>query len=384
MKIAFVDFGGLNAEIVKNIFACEGVEPDAFYTLSPSDDIGFRRGYGIFRDTADVLIVADGAKFDLKSTVAEFLGTSLTENENARKMLEERGERDFSGALMPFEATLIPNDLGLYQGFIAEDRDFTLIVLSGVAEEFYACCKKFVLPYLSAKNGITKTLVFKCFADKTDVSCRLEETRKKHAFDFVVFEDCGDVTVTVLFKDIAESECRAATRDIAGCLKDVCYADGNAGLSETLFALLKLGGRKISVAESFTGGRVVSAIIKNAGASAYLHEGIVCYSDESKVLRTGVSASDIKKFGAVSAQIAYQMVSGLLKTGKCDIAVATTGLAGPDGDGTGKPVGLCYVAAGTKSGIHTYKFLFDGNRERITSQGVNAALFSAVKTIKNI
>ena len=111
-------------------------------------------------------------------------------------------------------------------------------------------------------------------------------------------------------------------------------------------------------------------------------EGIACYSDVSKVGRLGVKAEDIVNNGAVSSVVAYQMAAGLLKSGNCDIAVATTGLSGPDGDGSGKPVGLCYIAVGTKGGVHTYKMNLKGDREKITATAVNAALFLAVKNIR--
>ena len=328
MKTAFLNFGGIAFNDVEKIFSRGGISIDTVQRISPTDDIGFRRGYETFRDTADALIIADGAAFDLKAAVAEFCETSLIENENARKMLEEKGFSDFSGALMPAEATLIPNDTGAYQGFVVEERDFILIVLPGDTEGFFAACKKYILPYFAAKSGIDKTHVFKCFAKKTDVEKLLLPVKEKHGFTFTITEDFGDVTVTVAFRNFVAEEYRAAMRDVAFALKDICYADSDMGLSETLFTLLKLGGRKISVAESFTGGRVVAEIIKNSGASSVVHEGIVCYSDDSKTARTGVSASDVNTIGAVSAQVAYQMAYGLLKTGKCDVAIATTGQIG--------------------------------------------------------
>ena len=78
------------------------------------------------------------------------------------------------------------------------------------------------------------------------------------------------------------------------------------------------------------------------------------------------------------------MALGLLKSGNCDVAVSTTGIAGPKSDDTQKPVGLCYIAVGTKEGIHTYKFNLSGNREEITQKAKNKALFLAIKKLKKI
>lgn len=384
MKTALIAFGDFDISKAREMFRDCGIGLSAVLTLSPSDDIGFKRGYETFRDTADALIVADGAEFDLKETVAEFSGVSLIENDNARKSLEERGFSEFSGSLMPTDAIFIPNENGAYQGFALDDRDFTLVMLPNGENEFFPACEKYVLPYLTAKFGIGKSLVFKCFGEKTETEKLLNTAKEKFAFRFFIKDDGGDLKVCVFLRDISDSERRSAVREIAFALKDVCYADSDVSLSETLFTLLKLGGKKISVAESFTGGRVAAAIVKNAGASAYFSEGVVAYTNDSKTKRLFVSEEEISEFGAVSAKVAYRMASGLFKSGNPDIAIATTGLAGPDGDGSGVPVGRCFIAVGTKAGIHTYKFDFSGGREEITRRGVNAALFFAVKTIKNI
>ena len=384
MKTALLAFGDFDVKKARAMFMGGGIDLYAVQILSASDDIGFKRGYEVFRDMADVLIIADGADFDLKETVAEFSGSTLLENENARAALESRGFSDFSGALMPAEATFIPNEFGTYQGFALDERDFTLIMLPSSEREFFHACEKYALPYLSAKAGVSKRLVFKCFGIKREAEAILETVKENHAFTYTVSENHCDITVSLLFDTADEAEIRAATRDAAFALKDMCYADGNVSLSETLFTLLKLSGKTISVAESFTGGRVATEIVKNAGVSAYFCEGIVAYSNESKQLRLSVPERIIKEDGAVSAKTAYRMAAGLYKTANPDIVVATTGIAGPKGDGTDAPVGRCFIAAGGKNGIHTYKFDFSGDREEITKKGVNAALYFAVKTIKNL
>ena len=78
------------------------------------------------------------------------------------------------------------------------------------------------------------------------------------------------------------------------------------------------------------------------------------------------------------------MAVGLLKTGKCDLAISTTGIAGPKSDNTAKPVGLCYIGIGMKDGVHTYKYNLSGNREEITETAKNTALFLAIKKLKNL
>lgn len=196
-------------------------------------------------------------------------------------------------------------------------------------------------------------------------------------------ETNGDVKVELTFPTGKNRYSSDTLRFIVASLKDDIYAEYDVSLSQRLFDILKFKKLKISVAESFTGGRVVSSIINNSGASSVVREGVVCYSNESKTDRLGVSNDAILKDGAVSSVVAYQMATGLLKKG-VDVAISTTGIAGPNSDDTNKPVGLCYIGIGMKDGVHTYKLNLKGDREAITERGKNTALFLAIKNIKNI
>jgi nicotinamide-nucleotide amidase len=155
------------------------------------------------------------------------------------------------------------------------------------------------------------------------------------------------------------------------------YAEGNATLSQAAFELLLKSNRNISIAESYTGGNIVSKLITNPGASKVLTEGLVTYTEKSKVSRLGVEKNIIEKFSAVSSETAYEMATGLIKAG-ADIAMATTGYAGPEGDN----VGLCYLALGDKDGIHIFENRFEGNREQIISQGCDNAFYRLIQYLK--
>ena len=167
-------------------------------------------------------------------------------------------------------------------------------------------------------------------------------------------------------------------------LNDSLYALENVRVEEQLVRLLKLRGKKISVAESFTGGGVGKRIVSVAGASEVYFEGLNTYNEESKKLRLGVSEYTLKTYGAVSDQTVYEMASGLISTGNCDISIATTGLAGPKSDRSELPVGLCYIAIGSKEKVMVYRYKFDGNREDITQKAINYALFLAYCNLKNM
>ena len=167
-------------------------------------------------------------------------------------------------------------------------------------------------------------------------------------------------------------------------LEPYLYSVDETTLPEQIVLLLKEKGKRMSVAESFTGGGIASAITSVSGASAVFFEGITAYNEQSKIKRLGVKIETLQKFGAVSKDTAGEMTAGLLGTGDCDFALSTTGIAGPNSDDSGFPVGLCFIALGTKDGISVYRYHFQGNRKEITQTAKNYALFLAYKTLKNI
>ena len=400
MKTALIFFRNtgrtFDSDYYGKITACfenGGIEIQTVEILSEEDDLGFKRKIEQFKDTVDNLIVFDSANlsFDLKETVAEVTETNLVENENAKRFLDAvataDGENYSDGyAMIPLEATVIPNIRGAYQGFILDVNDFTLAVLPSKLEEAKPMCDKYVVPYLEKKSGMkVKRLVLKYFGNRSALNDTLVEALGLFGENFIysITEDNGDFTVDLNFGDGGASS-NDTIRYVVGKLKENIYAEFETTLGERLFDVLRLKKLRLSVAESFTGGRVVSSVIANPGASEFVHEGVVTYSNESKMERLGVSESDLNKHGAVSSVVAYQMAAGLIKRGGCDVAIATTGIAGPKSDDTEKPVGLCYIAVGMKDGVYTYKYNFSGTREEITETAKNTALFLAIKKLKNI
>ena len=288
----------------------------------------------------------------------------------------------------PIESSEIPNLNGSYKGFILDRKEFTLSVLPFELNQVKDMCDKRLLPYLEEKFGIKKKkLILKYFGDSTVLNDILAKAQKikENAFTWTIVEKHGDTKVEIFFPfDIDEQVKKEIVRFIVSNLQENIYADCDVGLGERLFDLLKLRKVKISLAESFTGGRVVAEIIKNSGASAFVNEGLVPYSNHSKMKRLGVQSKDLELQGAVSSVVAYQMALGLLRDENCDMAICTTGIAGPNSDDTDKPVGLCYIAIGMKDGIHTYCYRLSGTREQITETAKNTALFLAIKKLKTL
>lgn len=340
----------------------------------------------------NMLVFFDGkTRFDIKNVIADETGVAFAKDENAWRFVEavantKRVDLDEYSAVIPINSTLIPNVNGCLQGFITERDGMTLALLPENSDEYGVMCEKYVIPYLEKKYSIKrKRLVLKYFGSAELLEKTLEDAARvsEAKFTYDVSVSYGDYTVGLCFENYDDANVGIAIRHIVSTLKDDIYAEYDASLSERLFDLLRLRKMKIASAESFTGGRVISSIINNSGASSVVIEGLVSYSDESKQKLLGVKREDLAKEGAVSSIVAYQMATGLLNSTDCDVAIATTGLAGPNTDPSGKPVGLCYIAIGMKDGVHTYRFNFKGDRETITETAKNTALYLAIKKIKN-
>lgn len=138
--------------------------------------------------------------------------------------------------------------------------------------------------------------------------------------------------------------------------------------------LLADRGETLAVAESLTGGLVASRVTDVPGASRYLLEAVVAYSNAAKVRLLGVQDATLEAHGAVSEQVAMQMAEGARTRAGATWAVATTGIAGPTGATETKPVGLVYVAVAGPHGTRAERHVFGGDRLAVKASSAEAAL----------
>lgn len=139
-------------------------------------------------------------------------------------------------------------------------------------------------------------------------------------------------------------------------------------------ALAALKGKTLATAESCTGGGIGAALTGVPGSSAVFKGGIVSYCNEIKHRLLNVPQTLLEKCGAVSAPVAEAMAVGARNALQADVAVSVTGLAGPDGDAYGNPVGTVFIGYADAEGTVVEKFCFSGSREEIREQAVEAAL----------
>jgi|AGTN01.1.fsa_nt_gi competence/damage-inducible protein CinA C-terminal domain len=211
------------------------------------------------------------------------------------------------------------------------------------------------------------------FLDKSEIVKRLAICTPSIEYEL----EGGDMDYVLVFKDVDEDDAKTLDE----LFEDEAYGDGEMTLAETLVALLEDAGINIATAESCTGGMVASAIVDVSGASGVFYEGLVTYSNNSKIDRLGVGVDTLYERGAVSEETAVEMADGLLRDSVA-LGVSTTGIAGPQGGTPEKPVGLVYIAVVSEKHTDVYKNIFAGDRNAVRRQARNAALFYAIRHIK--
>ena len=163
--------------------------------------------------------------------------------------------------------------------------------------------------------------------------------------------------------------------------KVILHSDVLTHISESLQAHHKT----LSIAESCTGGLIASMLTKRSGVSAIFKGGLVTYSNDIKESWLGVSSETIDRYGAVSELCVREMLEGVLNASLSDFAIATSGIAGPDGGSVEKPVGTVYVGARNKEGaIIVERLLLEGDREYIQTQSAYHALKLLLHVGENI
>lgn len=154
------------------------------------------------------------------------------------------------------------------------------------------------------------------------------------------------------------------------------------GLATLLGGLLKKRGLKVTTAESCTGGWIAKTITDIPGSSAWFERGFVTYSNSAKIEMLGVSADLIECFGAVSEECVIAMAEGALRAARNDVAVAVSGIAGPDGGSAEKPVGTVWFGfAGMDGRTNALCRVLPGDREAIRRAAVDVALAGLIERL---
>lgn len=139
-------------------------------------------------------------------------------------------------------------------------------------------------------------------------------------------------------------------------------------------------GKQLAVAESCTGGWLAKCLTDISGSSGWFERGFVTYSNDAKREMLGVDAATLAEYGAVSEAVVREMAQGVLSHSPADIAVAISGIAGPGGGRSGKPVGtVCFAFAERSGDVQAMTCHFEGDREAVRRSAVHYALSQLVQ-----
>ncbi|HSP41895.1 MAG TPA: competence/damage-inducible protein A [Luteolibacter sp.] len=353
-----------------------------------------REAMGEAVERADVLLVTGGlgpTSDDLtREITAEVLGIELITDEAALRSIENffahRGrpmaQANLKQALVPVGADVLPNPNGTAPGVYVPPRlngrsHCAVFLLPGPPRELYPMFHAEVVPRLRALSGIEVppgmlTLRFTGIGE-SDFHQGIDDRLARIAgLEFGYCAHIGEVELRL----IGTPEAIGAARNIAveTFHKNLISEDGST-MEETVVRLLKERNLTLATAESCTGGLIASRITDVPGASAVFTHGFVTYANSAKISLLQVSPADLETHGAVSEPVVRQMAEGALKISGADIAVAISGIAGPDGGSPEKPVGTAWIGLAVKDAeTRTLKIHQPRNRHDFKLAASQAAL----------
>ena len=161
---------------------------------------------------------------------------------------------------------------------------------------------------------------------------------------------------------------------MTGVAGDIATAWGPGGLDRAVAALLRGSGLTLALAESCSGGLISKRITDIPGCSDYFLLGAVTYANSAKMGVLGVPEELLLRHGAVSPEVAVAMAGGVRDIAGSDLAIATTGIAGPEGGSREKPVGTVYIALIDGSGCFVHRYQFAGDRDAVRELTATTAL----------
>lgn len=285
-------------------------------------------------------------------------------------------------ALIPRGAKVIENPRGTAPGLHFAHLESEYFCLPGVPSEAQGMVEHYVLPFLRARSigppidrrivrtvGISESMLAEKLqpVEGEETGIRFGYLPHSNGLDIVL----SPATTEAAWTREALDRTERRVREIAG--RHV-YGSDRETLSSVLGAVLVERKLTIATAESFTGGAIGSTITETAGASRYWLGGMIAYSNRAKQEFLGVRATTLERHGAVSAEVAEDMARGARERFDSDIALASTGIAGPDGGTPEKPVGLVYLGLATRDTAVTERFVLGGTRQEIVNRSVAYAL----------
>ena len=320
-----------------------------------------------------------------KEAMAKFLKKKLVVDEKEKKELLKKykayknpNKTNFKEVEKPEGAVSFKNDVGMAPAVYIDG----MVAFPGFPNELKNMFPKF-LKYYVKENNLKSQIYIKDIITYGIGESVLETTVKD------LFTE-GDIFYEFLVKDYGtlirlqtkiENKKNVAkiVKKLYNRISEFIIGEDDDRIENTIYECLNSGEKPltISTAESCTGGMIASKLIEVPGISTNFIEGIVSYSNEAKIKRLKVKKETLEKYGAVSEEVAREMLAGL----KTDIGISTTGIAGPDGGTKNKPVGLVYIGIKVKDEVKVFKRELKGDRNKIRQRAMMHALYNLLKIL---
>jgi nicotinamide-nucleotide amidase len=324
-----------------------------------------------------------------RETLAEAIGDPLRKDDAIAERLSgffrsrnvRMTDSQLRQAMVPVRGRSLDNPNGTAPGLLFEADGKIAIALPGPPNEFIPMVRNEVVPYLRQHTG-TRTIRSRtlriCDMGESLVEERLRDLMTGANPTVAPYAKTGEVHVRVsAMADGSEQ----AERMIAPVVEEIhrrlgrhVYAYDDEPLEQAVVRLMSERGLTLSLAESCTGGGIAARITDVPGSSAVLLGAAVTYSNAAKTELVGVPDSLLAEHGAVSAEVAEAMARGARARFGSDIAVAVTGVAGPDGGTPDKPVGLVYLALADRDGAIVERNQYLGGRADVRRRASQTAL----------
>lgn len=340
--------------------------------------------------TQDDLTKEMAAKYFNKEMVLDEKSLESIENYFKLQGKELKGNNR-KQAYFPNGATILLNGCGTAPGAIIEKDNKMMIILPGPPREMEMMFKTYVLSYLQKKTDniiLSKTLRIFGIGESfmaEQVNHLITEGKNPTVAPYA---KNVDVTLRITAKGKTQEECSKLIEpvedEIRNILGENVYGEGEVTLEAVVSKLLCDKNLTISTAESCTGGMIAEKLISYPGISKVYLEGMITYSNDAKIKRLGVNKETLDKYGAVSEQTAKEMVEGIARESGSNIAIITTGIAGPDGGTKEKPVGLVYIGLYVNGSTKVKEFNFQGDRDKIRVRTTMNALDWLRRELLNI
>lgn len=364
-------------------------------TTIADDDHAIKTALDHASERAQIIIVSGGlgpTKDDItKKSLAEYFNSEMVFDEgtfeNVKKIFAARhyqiSEVNKMQALIPEKCIPLQNNNGTAPGMWFEKDDKVFVSLPGVPYEMKALFSEEVIVRLAKRfemGAIVHKTIMTTGVGESFLAAKIKdwENNLPSYIKLAYLPQPGIVRLRLSAKGsdkhVLKQELDQLTETIKQIVPEVIFGYDDILLEETVGKLLKEKRKTVATAESCTGGYIAHLITSIPGSSDYFLGSIISYSNDVKMNQLGVSSDALEKHGAVSQEVVEQMAKGARERLKTDFALATSGIAGPDGGTEEKPVGTVWIALAGPDGVISQKFHFGEHRGRNIRRSALAAL----------